>query len=84
MHRAITKSDRHVGLDKTVPSHTSARTLCIYVDGYHVALEGPREGIRYLNCGTFGHQPFADTLEGRLEHPRIPEQQVNVRHRAPS
>ena len=57
---------------------------CVYVDGYHVALEGPREGIRYLNCGTFGHQPFGDTLEGRLEHPCIPEQQVNVRHRAPS
>ena len=57
---------------------------CVYVDGYHVALEGPREGIRYLNCGTFSHQPFGDTLEGRLEHPCIPEQQVNARHRAPS
>jgi hypothetical protein len=35
--------------------------------------EGPHEGIRYLTSGTFGHQPFGDTLEGRLEHPCIPE-----------
>jgi hypothetical protein len=46
MHRATTKRDCHVGLDKTVPSHTSARTPFVYVDGYHVALEEPREGIR--------------------------------------
>jgi hypothetical protein len=56
----------------------------VYVDGHHVALEGSREGIRFLNCGAFGHRPFGDTLEGPLEHPYIPEQHVNLRHRAPS
>jgi hypothetical protein len=31
--------------------------------------ERPREGIRYLNCGTFGHRPFGDTLEGASNIP---------------
>jgi hypothetical protein len=76
------RNTRNWRRDLGSPGKTGARTPArLRVDAHHVALERPREGVRYLTCGAFCHRPFGDTLEGRLEHPRIPEHHVDVRHR---
>ena len=58
------RNTRNWRRDLGSPGKTGARTPArLRVDAHHVALERPREGVRYLTCGAFCHRPFGDTLE---------------------